>query len=152
VHEVPRPRRQDLKGILEPAGHREDRHPDQSLADIEGKDPDQREQAVVLQDGRQGRSFDQVARPLVGPVEHRLAVVPCPAVANHRLRCHEDANAGQPGSPAEVHVVLGRRQAFVGWTDLRQGLLRDEHGARGDVENLPDPVVLALVDLAVLER
>src|SRR5207247_9658635 len=55
-------------------------------------------------------------------------------------------------SPTEVEVLLGGREPIVERPDTVPHLFRHQHGARRDVQDLPDPVVLALVDLSLFER
>ena len=64
---------------------------------------------------------------------------------------HEDSETRHPRSPTEVEVLLGGREPIVERPDTVPHLFGHQHGARRDVQDLPDPVVLALVDLSLFE-
>ena len=64
---------------------------------------------------------------------------------------HQDAEASHPRSPAEVEVLLGGREPIVERPDAVPHLPGHQHGAGRDVEDLPNPVVLALIDLSLFQ-
>jgi hypothetical protein len=53
LHEVPPPCSQEVVGVLEPAGEREQEHPDQPGDRVQGQEPREREQPVVLEHRRE---------------------------------------------------------------------------------------------------
>src|SRR5437588_228312 len=69
-----------------------------------------------------------------------------------RTRRPQDPEAGQSDPPAEVHLVEVRAETLVRRPDTAHGRLRHEHRGGGDVEDLADAVVLALIDLTALQR
>src|SRR5690606_37291256 len=62
-----------------------------------------------------------------------------------------DADAADPGAPAQVEVVAQRRVAQVEAAQGGQDLAAQQHARGGDVEDVPVAVVLALVELGGLQ-
>ena len=72
-------------------------------------------------------------------------------MADPRLGHHQDPAAGQVGPPAQVEVVAEGRHALVEAAHVQQGPPPDQHPGGVDEEHVADLVVLALVDLVVLD-
>ena len=103
-----------------------------------------------LEHGRQGVALDQVAGVADGP---GLAAAGGGGgeVADPGLGHDQDPAPGQMGPPAQVEVVAEGRHALVEAADVQQGPAPDQHPGGVDEEHVVDLVVLALVDLVVLD-
>src|SRR5207237_5091207 len=117
------PRGQDLRRVLEPATEDQQAQPHEALQEVQRQHPDEREDAVVLEDARERPSLPVVAGA-GGPRGPRaLAPDARASMECDRRRRHQDVESGELRAPAEVEVLERMREALVRWTDLRPGFL-----------------------------
>jgi hypothetical protein len=151
VQEVPPPGRQEVEGVLEPPRQDQVEHPGHAEDHVDGQEPQQREDAVVLEHRGQRGALGVVAGApgwlLLGP----LAATGRVPVASGRERRHEYTEAGQARPPAEVQIVVVAGEALVEGSRPLPRLARDQHDGGGHEQDLEHPVVLALVQLALLQ-
>src|SRR5215211_1502043 len=72
-------------------------------------------------------------------------------VIDDRVRCDADPETGSAGAPAEVDVVAEHRQPRIETAQRFPHITTDQHAGRADREYVAQLVVLALVELAVLD-
>ncbi len=149
--DVPPPRPEHLGGVAGAAGEGQARDPDERAE--EGEQPHQRQPAEAgrLEHDHRGVPLGQVAGqrhcPGAAAAGGRRA-----EMADPGGRHHEHPPADEVGAPAQVEVVAERRDALVEAADGRERAAPHQHPRGGDEEHVADLVVLALVDLVVLDR
>ena len=151
VQEVPPPGGQEVEGVLEPPRQDQEEHPGHAEHHVDGQEPQQREDAVVLEHRGQRGALGVVAGAPGGLLLGPLAASGRVPVAGGRERRHEHPEAGQARPPAEVQVVVVAGEALVERPRPLPRLARDEHDGGGHEQDLEHPVVLPLVQLAVLQ-
>ena len=149
VGEVPSPRGHHLPGLIETPRHQVQKQPADALDGVERKNPEERDQSAIGQQGGQRGPFDAV------PTAEGSGPRPNPrpaAMMSDGTGGDHHPEPGQPHPPAVVEVSIVRSQALVG--EACPGPCRpgEEHGRRGHEQNLPRCVVLTLVELPLLER
>ena len=65
--------------------------------------------------------------------------------------CHQDPKTRHPGAPAKIQSAVVWPPPLVEKPNTAERLRGDQHGTGRHAENLTDPVVLSLVDLALLQ-
>jgi hypothetical protein len=148
--DVPAPGPQYGQGVGRPAGQGQAGRPDQRPHHGQQQRQGQLAQAARLEHGRQGVALDQVAGVADGP---GLAAAGGGGgeVADPGLGHDQDPAPGQMRPPAQVEVVAEGRHALVEAADVQQSPAPDQHPGGVDEEHVADLVVLALVDLVVLD-
>ena len=151
VQEVPPPGRQEVEGVLEPPRQGQEEDPGHTEHHVDGKQPQQGEDAVVLEHRGQRGALGVVAGAPGGLLLGPLAAGGRVPVAGGGERRHEHPEAGQARPPAEVQVVVVAGEALVERPRPLPRLARDEHDGGGHEQDLEHAVVLPLVQLAVLQ-
>src|SRR5687767_6791226 len=112
AHEVPPPCRDHLAGIGEASSEKKQENLAEPLSGVQGQDPRQCEEAVVLEQTHQPRPLGQIPFPSAGPTRP-LPPLPRSPVQDDRTRVHQYPKAGQTDSPAEVQITVSGAEAFV---------------------------------------
>src|SRR5918996_5756568 len=149
VYEVPSPRAKHLPGPIETAPHHVRDQTDDPLEHEQRHDPQQGREPVVLEEARQSGPLHEVTVAF-GDGAVALAPVPGHPVQRHRSRRHQHPEPCEPDPPAEVEISLCA-QSLVEEAGSAPCVPGHQDRRGRDVQDLPGGVVLALIDLPLLE-